>query len=878
MKKTATFRSVLALLLVMTLVLSTLVLPASAQDWTQTMGNTYQPGVTDAKLPTSAEQMEEKWAWKTATGWGNSAGTPIEVGDYWYLGSTAQKTLYKLNKGGKEVVAQAELPSKGQYFCQIAYGDGQIFVPVEKSDGVYMYSYDADTLELLWVSEKFPSNRSWSQALCPAIYYNGYVYCGNDMGNGKDGSYVAISTAVDENTTPDEPRAFAWTYQPENTDQTGYYWAGAAVVGNALVFAGDSGEIVSHSLTQDLVYDRYVVEDATGAMFRSVACYDPYTQRVFLTARDTGSIYSLRVNSDGTFDRDSFLETKLESNVTSSPAVYRGRVYVGNGGQGSTGKVSVLDAETLELLYQVDLLTQTSPIITTAYATPENGYQVYVYFMQYNSNDNGIYVLADSQNNNGENPGTLTKLITPSVKQYTTSNVVAFSDGTMYCYNDSGNLFCFGWKDPQDAQYTVQDVENAIDCLPDPENLTLLEQYDLQRAKERFDALTSQEQAQVSSGEKLQALVEKMTQLKNEANQVQSLIEEIGALDVSSLTLEQEALVNDLQSRYNALSADAKAQVTNYNLLEQAVAKIQELRTQQTVSQLEGDIAALKPVEEMTYAQDFTQVEGLYKQYTGLSAQDQALVTNGETLVQAYEQLKALGEEITSLNQAIWDQILPMELTREDQETVDALTQRYNALSPEDQELVTNRGDLFYAQRVLEKLQKNILSQELLEMIQDLDSYQVQGITQEGVAYQVALNPSSLNSLEDLNFDLSLTSAYESAMAKLAKDPLALSFANKGAFPCALTVTLPVDLADGTYGLYAFDAQGQTAKMVQKVQVSNGVATFTVEQGGEYFLAGALNGSDNANTGDSMPLAGVMGLLLLSAGAALLLKRRTSIQ
>ncbi len=877
MKYKTKTRSALALLLALTMALGAVVLPASAQDWTQMMGNTYQPGVTDAKLPISADQIEEKWAWKTAAGWGNSAGTPIEVGDYWYLGSTAQKTLYKLAKGGKEVVAQAELPSTGQYFCQIAYGDGQIFVPVEGSDGVYLYSYDADTLELLWISQKFPSDHSWSQALCPVIYHNGYVYCGNDMGNGTDGSYVAISTAVDENTTPDEPRAFAWTYRPENTDQTGYYWAGAAIAGNALVFAGDSGEIVSHSLTADVVYDRFVVPDATGAMFRSTACYDPYTQRVFLTARDTGSIYSIKINADGTFDRDSYLETKLERNVTSSPAVYRGRVYVGNGGQGSEGKVSVLDAETLEILYQVDLGTQTSPIITTAYATPENGYQVYVYFMQYDRKDNGIYVLSDSQNNNAANPGTLTKLIAPSTLQYTTSNVTAFSDGTLYCYNDSGNLFCFGWKNPEDGVYTVQDVENAIACLPEVEDLTLLEQYDLQRAKERFDALEPSQQAQVSNGDKLTALVERMADLQSKAAQVQSLIQEIGQLDLDSLTLAQEDQVNGLLTRYNALSESAKAQVTNYEVLAQAVEQIAALRLAQNAQDLTQSIQGLKALEEMTYAQDFAQVQALYGQYTALGEAGQALVTNGETLVKAYEHLAALGEEIHNLNQDIWDQILPMALTRDDQEMVDALAQRYNALHQADQALVTNREDLFYAQRVLEKLQKNVLSGELLELIQDQSSYTVAGVTADGTAYEVTFDPSKLTNLGDLNFDLSLGSGNQSVLESLAVNPLALRFAQSGALPAALTVRIPVDLADGVYGLYAFDGEAQRATLVQKVTVQGGVATFTLEQGGEYFLSTGLTGGTadgNISTGDSLPLGGLALLALFSAGAALILRRR----
>ena len=39
-----------------------------------------------------------------------------------------------------------------------------------------------------------------------------------------------------------------------------------------------------------------------------------------------------------------------------------------------------MDSETLEIIYQIDeVKTQASPIVTTAYATEENGYEVKMY-------------------------------------------------------------------------------------------------------------------------------------------------------------------------------------------------------------------------------------------------------------------------------------------------------------------------------------------------------------------------------------------------------------------------------------------------------------------------------------------------------------------
>ena len=111
---------------------------------------------------------------------------------------------------------------------------------------------------------------------------------------------------------------------------------------------------------------------------RSSLCYDETTGRI-LVATKGGNIHSVKVGKDGTIDETSVQTTFLASDITSSPAVYRGRVYVGGGGISSTAGITVLDAETLKIIYQYNgILTQSSPVLTTAYATAENNYTVYV--------------------------------------------------------------------------------------------------------------------------------------------------------------------------------------------------------------------------------------------------------------------------------------------------------------------------------------------------------------------------------------------------------------------------------------------------------------------------------------------------------------------
>ena len=481
-------------------------------------GSEGSKGISDAKSPVSADDIELDWSVKLSTGWFSSMGFPIEAGDYLYY--TVSNKLHRLDKETGESVASVQMSGNVGFFSSIAYGDGKIFVPL---GGGIIQAFDEQTLRPLWITET-PKDAEGNalvsqQALSPVTYHDGYIYNGITHGSASTGAYFCVSTEDEDPSRTDEVKEFTWCYVPEETG--GFYWSEGVVAGNCIAFAGEAGILYTHSLTGDernadgsvKFIDSLVIpssEESVGAAeaVRSSLCYDEATGRIFVATKG-GNIHSVEVSEDGTIDETSVQTTFLASDITSSPVVYRGRVYVGGGGISSTAGITVLDAETLKIIYQYnDLLTQSSPVLTTAYATEENNYTVYVYFLKYdytyNSQDNsdGLYVLKDYQGNTQAN---VTKLMDSPNQNYNSSSAMVSVDGAIYYKNDSGYLSRFSTE--SDNLFTAADTENAIALLPETVQ-TRAEEIAVIRAKYRYDGLSAEEQAKVSAAaaEKLLAL------------------------------------------------------------------------------------------------------------------------------------------------------------------------------------------------------------------------------------------------------------------------------------------------------------------------------------------------------------------------------------
>ncbi len=396
--------------------------------------------ITSAKTPASSTSVTQKWANKYASSspWGdtNSCGTPLAVGNYLYVTDSSSNKLLKLDAKTGAAVKSAAYANIPPYFSMLAYGDGKIYVPQQTATSVQISAFDADTLNLVWQSAAITSAAGNLQIGAPITYYNRHIYLGtyvqDSSWNYIAGKFACLNTA--DGTS-------VWQYDNANA---GYYSAGSTIAGNAIVFGDTAGNLSSLDLLSGAVKDTV----ALGSSIYSTPCFS--NGKAYVSLKD-GNLVSVPLKSDSTFYSTAKMTVKLGNSITSSPVVYNGRVYVAGGGYGSTSPFSVLDANTLHIIYQINgIHSQSTPLISTAYATADNHQQVYLYVTNYfsgaedwssfNADSSCTYLIKDSI---GQTTASYEKLANVSVPQSCTQSVTASDAGWLYYYNDSGNLFAF---------------------------------------------------------------------------------------------------------------------------------------------------------------------------------------------------------------------------------------------------------------------------------------------------------------------------------------------------------------------------------------------------------------------------------------------------
>ncbi|MFR1747915.1 MAG: PQQ-binding-like beta-propeller repeat protein [Clostridium sp.] len=330
--------------------------------------------------------------------------------------------LYELSYANGQVLRQTTLKEKMNSVCNMLLEEHFLYIPLANGT---MECVDITSMTSLWQSKSFGG-----QSLSTTFYQDGYLYAGttNVLSNGTTTGLFYCLNAKDGSTV--------WTY--EDTDHPGgYYWSGAIVYEDALFFTGDNGILVSHSLTEPVVYDTAVL--TTTANIRAGLTYHKETDALYTVAKD-GTLFQIqcteqkitKVSSGKIMNGAKFIT------CTSTPTIYNNRLYVGCMAD-QYGYVCVMDALTLKPIYQVkgfqNAEVKSSPLVSTRGSSTE---EVTVYFSM-NALPGGLYAFKDTE---GKTSASLHTLYIPLAKQYCLSSITADDKGRLYYSNDSGTLFC----------------------------------------------------------------------------------------------------------------------------------------------------------------------------------------------------------------------------------------------------------------------------------------------------------------------------------------------------------------------------------------------------------------------------------------------------
>lgn len=435
--------------------------------------------------------------------------------------------------------------------------------------GGKVQAFDAKTLESLWVY----TDPKGGQDQVPVIYSDGYVYTGFWNGETQQANFVCLSVTDEDPTKTDEAKTATWFH----TQPGGFYWAGAVVVGDAVIIGTDDGESGSTGTSYLYSFDKYTGEvismlELTGVGDqRSTVAYDAETSRVYFTTKG-GYLCRANVNA-ATGELSGLKMVNNQAQSTSTPIVYKGKVYYGTGSgissTGSSGNLVVADAETLEMLYAVGLkgYPQCSMLLSTGYEA-STGY-IYLY-STYNNNPGGISMIKIDPTKDTADGAELIELYDAAgFNEYCICSIICGPDGTLYYKNDSRNILAIS-----------SPAENAVITLIDAigSEITLDSEAVIRIARDAYDVLDSDTKAKVTNYDKLTAAEAKLAQLKQNVTDkaaAEKVIAKISA--IGTVTLDSEAAIETARAAYDELTADQKALVSNYKTLTDAESALADL-------------------------------------------------------------------------------------------------------------------------------------------------------------------------------------------------------------------------------------------------------------------------------------------------------------
>lgn len=412
-----------------------------AADWGSFGTATGAPIAVDSTLGS----LPSRWTYDFAQGGYASWSEPVMAGGFVFFATGSR--LLKLDAATGAVVAEAALADGTAYGCRPIYAKGLAVVPLNNGR---LQALSALTLQTRWLTEALPAAvqevASGSEGGAASVTYDqrglstltvsgDYLYAFTAAADWSQ-TYEGWALCVNASTG-----AIRWMRQ--NAD-AGYYWSGAASVGDYLVVAGDDG--VLRAVSAASTDGEPAATLALGAPVRStVVTVDGFAYVV--TAN--GTLHKVSVGANGALTQVGAVSFGDYS--TSTPTFANGVLYVG-GSRAHQGLLAAIDADSLNVLSTVTA-ADGAPLPGEVKSTP-----------LLLRDENGVVALFTCNGAGGEWPNYTSgggvyayrlgnaeaQLVydpPAGLHNYAMASVAYGGAGTFYYVNDSGTLFALDLSD-----------------------------------------------------------------------------------------------------------------------------------------------------------------------------------------------------------------------------------------------------------------------------------------------------------------------------------------------------------------------------------------------------------------------------------------------
>jgi outer membrane protein assembly factor BamB len=269
----------------------------------------------------------------------------------------------------------------------------------------------------------------------PITYADGKIYIGNWKGGTEhtedNGTYYCIDASDVTNLIWSRTAPYC----------TGYYWAGAAIVGDYIIYGDDRANVTCLYKDNGTFVDYVNVSEAPFNInnpveeIRSSIVWNESTGRIYFTGKKpspvSGHAYAVGFNPNtGHFNTADYWVTDIGYS-TSTPAVYDGRVYVCIGGMYGGSGLRCLNEADGSIRYNISKgASQASPAVSIC-----NG-NVYIYFTT-NVDNGSAYCVEDT----GSALVDVWEWNPPAPDDQYILQGMAISDGFVYFGTDYGRIY-----------------------------------------------------------------------------------------------------------------------------------------------------------------------------------------------------------------------------------------------------------------------------------------------------------------------------------------------------------------------------------------------------------------------------------------------------
>ena len=406
---------------------------ASASDWQQFQKDNINSGYTTDSAPVN--EPEIAWSKHTSgTGMGGIDVVPIVANGAVYV-IDYQGILWSFDATTGTENWHTDLTAGSGTFevSTPAYNNGIVYAAVSSgSDGQGAGRVCAVYANNGTIREFENYGLQYFQLNTPITYADGKIYIGNWKGGADhtedNGTYYCIDASDVTN--------LIWSRTAPYV--TGHYWAGAAIVGDYIIYGDDRANVTCLNKDTGAFVDYINVSEACGTPveeIRSSIVWNEATGRIYFTGKKpspvSGHAYAVSFNAATGDLGDTCDWVRDIGYSTSTPVVHDGRVYVCIGGMYGGSGVKCLNEADGSIRYSINKgASQASPAVSIA-----DGH-VYIYFTT-NVNNGSAYCIEDT----GSALVEVWEWNPPAPDNQYILQGMAIADGFVYFGTDYGELY-----------------------------------------------------------------------------------------------------------------------------------------------------------------------------------------------------------------------------------------------------------------------------------------------------------------------------------------------------------------------------------------------------------------------------------------------------